>query len=234
MIEGRADESVITRAEAPRAAGIAGLVFAALMTASLVMLRRHPGTNSTAEEIAKWYLADNERRVSLVGLYLVPFAGIAFLWFSAAIRHNLRAFHDRFFDTVLLGTALLFVAMLFAAGAAAGSLFAVVEFRGAPAPTPDAVGIARGLAYTFFYVDALRAAAVFMIVTSTVGLRSGVLPRWLTVSGIVLAIVMLVSVSFIALIPLLFPAWVAVLSIRILRRRALDVSEPPLDEPAGA
>lgn len=216
MSEGSA-EPALGRAEAPRAAGVAGLVFAVLFSSSLVLLDRHPAADSSTAEIAKWYLASNGRRVSLVGLYLVPFAGIAFLWFTAAIRHNTAALRDRFFDTALVGSALLFIAMLFAAGASGGALFAAVEFRNAPIPSPDAVGVARALAYTFFYVYALRAAAVFMIVTSTVGMRSGVIPRWLAVSGVVIAIVMLLSVSFVSLLALLFPAWVVVLSILILR-----------------
>lgn len=216
MSEGSA-EPALRRAEAPRAAGVAGLVFAVLFSSSLVLLDRHPAADSSTAEIAKWYLASNGRRVSLVGLYLVPFAGIAFLWFTAAIRHNTAALRDRFFDTALVGSALLFIAMLFAAGASGGALFAAVEFRNAPIPSPDAVGVARALAYTFFYVYALRAAAVFMIVTSTVGMRSGVIPRWLAVSGVVIAIVMLLSVSFVSLLALLFPAWVVVLSILILR-----------------
>jgi len=213
-----AETSLGRGAEAPRAAGIAGIAFAVLFSLSLILLRRHPAADSSAAEIARWYLGTTGKRVTLVGLYLVPFAGIAFLWFTAAIRHNTAALRDRFFDTALVGSALLFIAMLFASGAAGGALFAAVEFRHAPVPSPDAVGVARAFAYTFFFVYALRAAAVFMIVTSTVGLRSGVVPRWLAVSGIVIAIVMLLSVSFVSLLALLFPAWVVALSILILRR----------------
>jgi hypothetical protein len=45
--------------------------------------------------------------VALVGLYLAPFAGIAFLWFIAAIRSQLGEREDRFFATVFLGSGLL-------------------------------------------------------------------------------------------------------------------------------
>ena len=227
MSESATGSSVRRGAEAPRAAGIAGLVFAALVTVSLLLLRRHPGAGSSAAEIAEWYLANEGKRVSLVGLYLVPFSGIAFLWFTAAIRHNITAVTDRFFDTALVGSALLFIAMLFAAGAAAGGLFAAVEFRDAPVPSPDAVGVSRALAYTFFYVYALRAAAVFMIVTSSVGLRSGLLPRWLGVAGIVIAVVLLLSVAFVSLIALVFPAWVVAVSVLILRRQGTDWAPRP-------
>jgi hypothetical protein len=205
-------------AEAPRAAGVAGLVFAVLFTVSFLLVRNHPQADSTAAQVADWYLDKDKTRVALVGLYLVPFAGIAFLWFAAVIRHNVLAARDRFFDAALMGSAILFIAMLFAAGASGGSLFAAVEFRDAPAPSPDAVGVTRALAYTFFYVYALRAAAVFIVVTSSLGLRSAGLPRWLAVSGIATAAVLLLSVSFVPLVALLFPAWVTAVSIVILRR----------------
>lgn len=204
--------------EAPRAAGVAGLVFAVLFVVSVVLLHRQPGSGSTAEEIRVWYLGENASRVGLVGLYLMPFAGIAFLWFVAVLRHHVSALEDRFFDTVLTGSGIVFIAMLFAAAASAGSLVAAVKFRDAPVPGPEAVGVARSLAYTFFYVYALRAAAVFMVVASTIGRRSGGLPRWLTYAGYIVAMVLLLSVSYAPLVALLFPAWVATVSIVVLTR----------------
>ena len=95
-----------------KATGIAGLVFAMLFIASLVILRGRPADGSSAAEIAHWYLQTNVRRLELVGLYLAPFSGIAFLWFIAAIRDRIGAREDRFFATVFLGSGLLFVAML--------------------------------------------------------------------------------------------------------------------------
>ena len=53
---------------------------------------------------------------------LIPFAGIAFLWFIGVLRDRIGEREDRFFATVFLGSGLLFVAMLFVAAAiAAGS-----------------------------------------------------------------------------------------------------------------
>ena len=63
-----------------------------------------------------------------------------------------------------------------------------------------------------------------MIVTSTIGLRTGTLPRWLVLAGYVIALILLIAVSFFRLSVLLFPAWVAAVSIVIL------VSKRPLDE----
>jgi hypothetical protein len=203
---------------APRAAGVAGLAFAALFVVSLVLLRDHPAAGSSARQIADWYLHQNSRNISLVGLYLVPFAGIAFLWFIAVIRAHVGVREDRFLATVFLGSGVLFVTMLFAAAAAAGSSFAATRFLGSPAPSPDVVVFARGLAYAFLYVYGVRAGAVFMMVVSTIGRRTGALPGWLVLAGYVLAVALLVSVSFYRLTVLAFPAWVAAVSVVILIR----------------
>ena len=200
----------------PRAAGIAGLLFAVLFIGSLLLLRSQPAAGSTAAEVAEWYLRDDARHLAVVGLYFAPFSGIAFLWFIAVIRHHVGEREDRFFATVFLGSGLLFVAMLFAAAAAAGAPLAAVKFMDAPLPGTDAIGLARALAYTFLYVYGVRAAAVFMIAVSTIAHRTSSLPRWLVLVGYVLAVIMLLSVSFFRFVVLLFPLWVAAVSIVIL------------------
>jgi hypothetical protein len=173
---------------APAAAGVAGLVFAGLFVASVVLLYPEPARGGTSAQIAAWYMHGRVRTLAIVGLYLVPFAGIAFLWFVAAVHARIRASEDRFFATVFLGGGLLFVAML-----------------------------ARGLGYTLLYVYAIRAAAVFMVVSSTIGLRTGTLPRWLVFLGYAVALVLLLSVSYFKGFVLIFPAWVTLVSIELLR-----------------
>jgi hypothetical protein len=217
MSEPRALRTVERELRAPRAAGVAGLVFAALFVASLLLLRNHPASGSSAAQIADWYLRRDVRNVALVGLYLAPFSGIAFLWFIAVIRHWIGELEDRFFSTVFLGSGLLFVAMLFVSAGAAGALLAGVRFRGQPVPTPDSVVLSRSLAYAFLYVYAMRAAAVFMLVVSTIGLRTGSLHRWLVLGGYAVALALLFIPTHIEWIVLLFPAWVAVVSVHILR-----------------
>jgi len=205
------------RLETPRAAGIAGLLFSALFVVSIMLVRAHPETGSTADEIADFYLRKNAGRVALVGLYLAPFAGIAFLWFIGAIRSSIGEREDRFFATAFLGSGLLFVAMLFAASAAAGSLFAAVKFQDQPVPGADTVLLARALAFAFLFVFGVRAAAVFMLVVSTIGLRTGFLPRWLVYAGYACALVFLFTVTYVELLALLLPAWVTAVSVVILR-----------------
>lgn len=203
---------------APAAAGVAGLLFAALFTLAIALLYRQPPKGSTAAEIAVWYFRNNAKIAGLVGLYLAPFAGIAFLWFVATVRHRIGAHEDRFFATVFLASGILFVGMLYAAAASAGASFGAIKFQAAPAPTPDVLVFARGLAYTFLFVYGMRAAAVFMIVSSTIGLRTGTLPRWLAFVGYLVALVLLFSVSYSRAFVFVFPGWVTLVSIELLVR----------------
>ena len=104
----------------PRAAAVAGIVFSLLLISALVLLRiSTPANPASAGE----WLTDSNRRAALaIALNLVPFAGIAFLWFVGVLRDRIGGHEDRFFATVFLGSGLLFVAMLFVAAAfAAGS-----------------------------------------------------------------------------------------------------------------
>ena len=207
------------RLETPRAAGIAGLVFAVLFVASMLLIRHQPARGSTAIQIANFYLKQDSSQVTLVGLFLVPFAGIAFLWFIAAIRSHIGEREDRFFATVFLGSGLLFVAMLFAASAAAGALIAGVKYLHQPAPDPNTFLLARSLGFAFLFVFAVRAAALFMLVASTIGLRTRLLPRWLVFAGYAAGLVYLFAVTYVEWIVLVLPAWVIAVSIVILRSR---------------
>ena len=97
-------------------------------------------------------LSASEATAALVGLYLVPFSGIALLWFIGVIRDRIGEREDRFFATVFLGSGLLFIAMLFAAAAVLGGLIAGDRF-GTASPTDLAtVGFARSVGYWFLFV----------------------------------------------------------------------------------
>ncbi len=222
------------RLETPRAAGVAGLVFAALFVASILLVRSHPDGGSSASEIEDFYLHQHGGRLALVGLYLVPFAGIAFLWFIAVIRSLIGDREDRFFATVFLGSGLVFVAMLFVAAGAGGALVATVKIQDEPVPSPEAVGLVRSLSFAFLFIYAVRMAAVFMIVVSTIGMRLGIFPRWLVLAGYIAALVLLLNVSYVELLVLVFPAWVAVMSLVILQAgRSGTGVQPRVASPGG-
>ena len=103
----------------PRAAAIAGIAFGILYAFSTFVLTIESPVGVGPADFAEWYRTTAMSDITIVSLYLVPFAGIAFLWFIAVIRNRIGDREDRFFATVFLGSGLLFVAMFWAAGAEA-------------------------------------------------------------------------------------------------------------------
>jgi hypothetical protein len=199
---------------APWAASIAGILFSILFTAALVLLRSEADDPDLVRSLA---MGENPA-VVIGGLYLAPFAGIMFLWFVAVIRDQIGEREDRFFATVFFGSGLLFVALLFTAAAVGSTPTTLVQLMGGSALSLDGVVLMRALAYTLLYAFATRAAAVFMLATATIGIRSGVFPRWFALATFGLGFALLVAVSFADWVILVLPAWVAFVSAFILRR----------------
>ena len=198
----------------PRAAGIAGIVFAVLFAGALALLAQVVGVALDTQTVMD-NLSGSGSTMGLVGLYLMPFAGIAFIWFIGVIRDRIGAREDRFFATVFLGSGLLFVAMLFAGAAVLGGLIAGNRF-GLAAPTNvETVGFARAVGYSFLFVYSAKVAGVFMLATSTIVRRSR-WPRWTYLSGFLGAAVLILSVSFFEPIVMILPAWVAAISCYVL------------------
>ena len=225
-------ETIDRELRAPAAAGIAGLLFAGLFATSIALLYRTPAKGSSAAEIAHWYLQNQAKTLGLVGLYLAPFSGIAFLWFVAVVRDQIGDREDRFFATVFLAGGILFVALLFAASAVASSLVVGVRYLDQQPPTAAENELLRALAYTLMFGFASRAAALFMLSTATVGLRTGAFPRWFALVGYAVGIALLLVVSFYDWVILALPAWVAFVSVVILvrersRHRGATGAVPP-------
>src|SRR5438552_319731 len=124
----------------PRAAAVAGIAFSALLISSLVLLRISVPAKSAVP--GTWLTDSGKRTAVAIGLNLVPFAGIAFLWFIGVIRDRIGTHEDRFFATVFLGSGLLFVAMLFVAAAVAGGLIADSAIRSLSL-APDTLALGR-------------------------------------------------------------------------------------------
>jgi hypothetical protein len=145
----------------------------------------------------------------------MPFAGIAFLWFIGVLRDPLGEREDRFFATVFLGSGLLFLAMLFASAAVAGGI--IIAYAARPEGLLDSATFtfARAVTYEIMNLYAIKMAAVFMISTSTLTIRTGFTPRWIAFLGFACALLLLFSGRYIDWILLVFPLWVLLISIYI-------------------
>ncbi|MEU6671838.1 hypothetical protein [Streptomyces sp. NPDC046727] len=201
--------------ETPGAAGLAGVVFALLLAAAMVLVRL--GIPEGADAAGAPVFTDSARRDALrTALALVPFAGIFFLWFIGAIRAHVGAVEDKFVATVFLGSGLVFTAMMFGAAAAAGAVLAV-DHRVGALPLPAGWDFGRHFAYRLMTEYATRMAAVFVSSMSVIGHRLGVLPRWLTIVGFLAALTLLFLSSNVPWAELAFPVWSLLLSVHILR-----------------
>ena len=195
-----------------RSAAVAGLVFALLLIIAMVMQRL-----ALADDSLESMRTDAaSRRLIRWSLHLVPFAGIAFLWFIGVVRDQLGDVEDRLFSTVFLGSGLLFLAMLFAGAAASTS---VLELATRPTPNVEVWAFGRDSTQTLVSVYAMRMAAVFTLSVSTVGLRTRAIPRWVAFLGYGVALVLLVAAGEHRWSQLIFPLWVLVLSLVILLTR---------------
>jgi hypothetical protein len=204
-----------TSLRTPRAAAVAGIAFSLLLGLALVLITVSVPANPATP--GQWLTDSSRRTAVVVALNLVPFAGIAFLWFIGVVRDRIGQREDRFFATVFLGSGLLFVAMLFAAAAFAGGLLADIAVRSVTAPGPATLAVGRQITGLLLRVYAMRMAAVFTMSTATITLRTQVVPRWISLAGFAAAVILLVSVGLTAWVELLFPAWILLLSIDILR-----------------
>jgi hypothetical protein len=198
----------------PRSAALAGIAFSVVFALALVLVRSAvPGAPG---DDGSW-LADGSRRGAvLFALGLVPFAGIAFLWFVGVLRDRIGEAEDRFFATVFLGSGLLFVGMLFVAATIATGLVASAGESGGDLRDSAAWELGRRTTHELIAVYAMRMAAVFTIATSTILVRTRLAPRWLVVSGYAVGVLLLVTVGLFAWMELVFPAWVLVLSTYVL------------------
>jgi len=205
------DAALARALRTPRAAGIAGVLFALLLSLALVLVRL--AAPSDATDAGAWLADPGKRRQVVLALNLVPFAGIAFLWFIGVMRDRIGQREDRFFATVFLGSGLLFVAMLFVASAATAGFLAEAARAAA---TGGAAGIGRRIGAIVLHTYAMRMAAVFTISTATIGLRTGFLAPWLGFSGYAMAVVLLLVIDVTPWVELLFPLWVLLLSLDTL------------------
>jgi hypothetical protein len=199
------------RLKTPRIAAIAGIIFGVLMSAALILIRLSIPIDSSDTGAL---LAGQADKVSLA-LSLVPFAGIAFLWFIGVVRDQLGHLEDRFFSTVFIGSGLLYLGLSFVSAGLAAALLAT------SALIP---GLVRSSVYTFsrlaIYqinnIYALKMSSVFMISLGTIWLQTKMIPRWLVYVTYVLTVILLLSISRNIWFTLDFPAWVFVISVYFL------------------
>lgn len=206
----------------PRAAALAGVLFALLFGTVLVVLRTSlpPG----AELGSQW--VDGTSGRLKVAIVLMPFSGIAFLWFIGVLRDGLGRLEDRFFTTVFIGSGLLFLAMVFAGTAVGAGLLASKQFVAEAGTRTEVAAFGQGLLVALTNTYALRMAAVFMMSLATIWLRTRLMPRWLVLTTYLVAVAVLIASDVSPWTTVAFPVWVLVVSVLLLVTPAASTHLP--------
>jgi len=205
--------SIQKRIRSPRSAALAGIIFSGLLIVSMLLIRSM-GQASPGEITPEWL----ETRADTVrlALGLIPFAGIAFFWYTGVIRDHIGDREDRFFATVFLGSGIAFVVLLFVWAATMGALFGTYTLAAGVLSDNDIY------IFAFVYMNEilgnyiLRIAGVYMLSIGTIWTRGEVTPRWLTLITYLVALIFLFLAGSIREARFVFPGWVLLTSVYIL------------------
>jgi MFS family permease len=197
----------------PRSAAIAGIIYSLLMTTGMVLT--YNITRDVPKDITRDWLELWSGTTS-VAITLVPFAGIAFLWFTGVIRDRLGEHEDQLFATIFLSSGIITVVLFFVWAAIFAALMTTTSLA--------TVGLADDDVYVFGFAlmnriigdYTLRMAGVYMMAIGTLWTRSGIMPRWLTIITYVLALGFLLAAGWAREARFIFPVWVFVVSVYIL------------------
>ena len=150
-------------------------------------------------------------------------AAVAFLWFVAVIRRRLGALEDQFFATVFFGSAIVYVAVWLGGAAVLAAPAVAMTQLDAAAISPASASLAGGIGGSFILVVAPRLQGVFMFTTSSIIMRSRVLPKWLAIFGYVAGLLLFFIPLVMQPMGLMFPFWVLVVSLVLLAARRDDL-----------
>jgi hypothetical protein len=206
---------IYARLRAPKAAAIAGIIFAILLFISTGLLLTSL-LDKPLDQV-EWFARSSS--YLLLSLNLIPFAGIAFLWFIGVVRDYLGDQEDKFFATVFLGSGLLFLTTLFIAAASMGTVILLSKTEPKNLLASGIYDLGWSFSRYMMFVYTIRMAGVFMISTSSLFFRTRVVPRWMSLLGFLLAAIMIFRISQIdrlGWVFLLFPLWILMVSIYIL------------------
>ena len=213
-MDGQAGHVTDRHLRTPRAAAIAGIVFAILFATSYWLIyQRAPGDSA---DLTGWLATHGETVTA--GVSLLPFAGIAFLWFMGVLRDAIGYLEDQFFSTLFLGSGFLYLAMTFMSAATARGALSVYAINPEIATEAELFDMARAISNAGMTVYAMRMAGMFTFVLGTIWIRTGLMPRWMVVLTYASALLLLFSIDYNRWMVMVFPGWVLLVSILVLLR----------------
>ena len=214
-----------------RLSALTGILFAALLVLALVFVYTTPHLSASDADITAFYDSSSTVLVT-VGQTLVPLAGIAFLWHAHTTRLLIQSrtpSPSAIPYGLQLVSGILFVVLLFAGTASAGSVALLKDLTNAPLPSVD---VARGLlalGYGMIFIYSIRGAGMYALTTTNLLRQAGIMPTWLAIVSYLLALFLLVSTTLHPVVVLIFPTWVVVASL-VVFIRAGRLAQPAVSE----
>jgi hypothetical protein len=224
-----ASKEQLARRHAMRLTSLLGIAFAVLFLAGLALVARTPGPRSTDQELLAFYASGEQRWILVSGLYVLPFAAVAFLWFIAALRQwvelSSRAF-DHLLATVQMLSGVGFITLAFAAAGATTIVASSVELADLPV---DPV-VARQFplySQTLLIIFGMRMAAIFVTTTAKLGHEAQLFPRWFVFASYGVAAALFLVATLSVWLVVVFPLWVLALCGVIWFHKRTVTREPP-------
>jgi hypothetical protein len=201
------------------AGGIAAIVFAVLFVVGFLFVSDTPEGDESNAKWLRYYADSDNRRMIIIGAFVLALAAVAFLVFLGVLRERLRnaAPGAEWVGTTAFASGLLFVAMLAVATLGTASVAASVEFGDAPVVRDaDVLRTFESLGIGALVLFGAAAAGLLIITSSVAGGRAGLQPRWLVVTGYVVGVIVLLG--GLLFFPLaLFVLWMLAMGIVMLR-----------------
>jgi hypothetical protein len=195
-----------------RYAPLSGLLAVALLVASIIVTGFDSvDTDDTTREVIEFWRDNDGEQVA--GAFLSALSLVPFLWFLGSLRSALRAGEG--------GTGRL-SAIAYAGGivlAAVAAVDASIQFATAESvgDVPPLVTQSLSTLYNDFFLGFPVGVGTFMLASSLVILRTGVLPIWLGWVAFALGIVSITPIGFFAFFLVL--AWIAIVSVVLFQQQ---------------
>ena len=209
---------------APRAAGVAGIASALLLTASILFVRSGLGAPPSLQLLTSGSETLDPDRIR-TGLTLMPYVAITFIWFMGVVRMHFSDPANQLFGTVFLATGVLLLAtLLVASGLASG----VLDLREQSLDGQrSAIWLGGASVFQLLFGVAPRMAGGFILITANLLRRVRIMPSWMAALSAVLGLLLLFGTRRIDWTVFSLPTWVAMVSVLILsrERRSRDAPE---------
>jgi hypothetical protein len=191
-----------------------GAAFSVSFLVGLVMLARTPRGHVTDQELVTFYSSGEQRWLLVGGLYVLPLAAVAFLWFIAALRQweegSSRTL-DHLLRTVQMLSGVGFITLAFAAAGAATVVTSSVDLAGLPFD-PDVARQFPLFSQTLLIIFGMRMAAIFVMTTAKLIHGARLVPGWFMVISYAVAAALFLVATLNLLLVVVFPLWVLLLS----------------------